>query len=218
LGERQLTILFDLDGTLIDSTEAILESFGVAFSKLDTKKPDDSEIKSLIGYPLDIMFARLGVEEEKVWDYVSAYKEYYRTVSKQKTDLLPNAIEAVELASSFATIGVVTTKTGLFSKELLDNWGILNHFGVVIGREDVTNPKPHKEPIEKALSVLNRDKESAWIIGDTILDAQSAINASIKCAGVTCGYGKEDDLQKVCDIIKPNSLEAIKHIKSLYIN
>jgi phosphoglycolate phosphatase len=215
LGEDRLTILFDLDGTLIDSTEAILESFSVAFDTHSTKKPHDDEIKALIGFPLDVMFSRLGVDESRVWDYVDAYKKHYRPISKIKTILLPQAIEAIELASSFATLGVVTTKTGLYSCELLENWGILEKFGVVIGRENVENPKPHKEPIEKALQALKKDKSNCWIIGDTILDAKSANNAGIECAGVTCGYGKKDELLQETKHIFDNAYEAIKYLETL---
>ena len=60
-----MIILFDLDGTLIDSTEAILESFEVAFKTFNQPVPDTAIIKKLIGLPLDIMFERLGVKKSK---------------------------------------------------------------------------------------------------------------------------------------------------------
>jgi len=109
-----MTILFDLDGTLIDSTEAILESFSVAFDTFKEEAPADELIKAEIGHPLDHMFTKLGVSQEKVWDYVNAYKMHYRKISCDKTVLLPNAREAVELASRYATLGVVTTKTAKY--------------------------------------------------------------------------------------------------------
>ena len=60
-----MIILFDLDGTLIDSTEAILESFAVAFKTFEKEVPEDEFIKAEIGHPLDHMFTTLGVEEDK---------------------------------------------------------------------------------------------------------------------------------------------------------
>ena len=110
-------ILFDLDGTLIDSTEAILESFGYSFKFFNQKTPDKKEIKKLIGLPLDIMFEELGAQKEKIWDYVDTYKNHYRKISAKKTKLLPFAKEAVEYANAFARLGIVTTKTALYSKE-----------------------------------------------------------------------------------------------------
>ncbi len=152
-----MIILFDLDGTLIDSTEAILESFAVAFKTFDTPVPEDEIIKAEIGHPLDIMFATLGVEACKVDAHIQAYKMHYRKISCAKTVLLPEAREAVELASQHAVLGVVTTKTAKYSIELLEHMGLMSYFDVLVGREDVEYPKPHPEPILKALSKLQSD-------------------------------------------------------------
>ena len=209
-----MTILFDLDGTLIDSTDAILESFAVAYKIFNENVPTDKDIKSLIGYPLDDMFEKLGCKGHK-WDYVDAYKKHYRIISKAKTTLLPQAKEAIQEASRFATLGIVTTKTGSYSKELLEHMEIMDYFDVLIGRENVENPKPHAEPILKAINDLKSSKDSTWMIGDTILDLHSAQNAQIKSIGVTCGYGKEKELQNYTDYVVSNTYLAINLIKSL---
>ena len=207
-----MIILFDLDGTLIDSTEAILESFGVAYEKHGRQVPDSERIKAEIGHPLDVMFAALGIEEEKVWDYVDAYKRHYRMISCQKTVLLPEAREAVELASRHAVLGVVTTKTAQYSIELLEHLGLMHHFEVLIGRENVENPKPHPEPIQKALQKLPYVSENIWMVGDTCMDMLSAKAANISGIGVTCGYGDETNLINCTEHIYANALEAVRFI------
>ncbi|MEA1920170.1 MAG: HAD family hydrolase, partial [Campylobacterota bacterium] len=169
-----MTILFDLDGTLIDSTEAILESFHNSYRFYNKTAPNDEAIKALIGHPLDVMYRELGIKEELVWDYVGTYKEHYRQISCLKTVMLPRAIEAVELAAQHFQLGIVTTKTGKYSQELLEHFGLMHHFEVLIGREHVENPKPHAEPILKAIDALTCKKESCWMIGDTRLDIASA--------------------------------------------
>jgi phosphoglycolate phosphatase len=207
-----MIILFDLDGTLIDSTEAILESFGVAYEKHGRQAPDSELIKAEIGHPLDVMFASLGIEEEKVWDYVDAYKMHYRMISCQKTVLLPHAREAVELAGKYAALGIVTTKTAKYSIELLEHLGLMHHFEVLIGREDVDNPKPHPEPIQKALQKLPPVSENIWMVGDTCMDMLSAKAANITGIGVACGYADEVNLIKCTDHIHANALEAVRFI------
>jgi len=207
-----MIILFDLDGTLIDSTEAILEGFAVAFKTFNNNVPDDVLIKAEIGHPLDVMFITLGVEEEKVWDYVAAYKKHYRKISCAKTILLPEAKEAVELASQYATLGIVTTKTAKYSIELLEHMGLMHYFEVLIGREDVTNPKPHPEPIQKALKKLPSDTDEIWMVGDTCMDMLSASSANIASVGVTCGYGSPNSLALCTDNVYHNSLEAVQFI------
>ena len=207
-----MIILFDLDGTLIDSTEAILESFGVAYETHGKVAPHSELIKAQIGHPLDVMFATLGVEEEKVWDYVDAYKMHYHMISCQKTVLLPYAREAVELASKHGKLDVVTTKTAQYSIELLEHLGLMHHFEVLIGRENVQNPKPHPEPIQKALQKLPSVSENIWMVGDTCMDMLSARAANIVGVGVTCGYADEEILINCTDHIHENALEAVRFI------
>lgn len=209
-----MTILFDLDGTLIDSTDAILEGFEEAYKFFNEEVPNCNTIKSLIGYPLDEMFEKLGCKGDK-WDYVDAYKLHYRKISREKTSLLPMAKEALEEASKFATLGIVTTKTSKYSKELLEHMEIMHYFDVLIGREDVLNPKPHEEPILKAMKALNSSQNSTWMIGDTALDLNSANNAGVSSVGVICGYGEEKELQKYTKNVVSNSFFAVKLIQSL---
>ncbi|WP_024954142.1 HAD family hydrolase [Sulfurospirillum arcachonense] len=207
-----MTILFDLDGTLIDSTDAIIESFEVAYDSFGETPASKEEIKSLIGYPLDIMFEKLGIKGDK-WEYVNAYKEHYRVISRAKTTLLPFAREAVEAAAKFATLGVVTTKTARYSQELLEHMEIMHHFKVLIGRENVENPKPHAEPILKAIQYLNALHDSTWMVGDTILDLHSAKSAGVKSVAVLCGYGEKQELAKHTDFIADNAYDAVQLIK-----
>lgn len=211
-----MTILFDLDGTLIDSTEAILESFHYSYDCYDVACPSDDDIISQIGHPLDVMYERVGLQDKQlISNMVNAYKKRYREISTEKTTLLPFAKEAVMLASLHATLGIVTTKTSKYSRELLEYFKLMKYFDVLIGREDVINPKPHGEPIEKAISFLNADKSSCWMIGDTRMDMQSANNANVKNIGIVGKYEARDVLKKYTNIIKPNALEAVEKIISL---
>jgi len=207
-----MTILFDLDGTLIDSTEAILESFAVALGEFGEVLPDETAIKAEIGHPLDAMFRTLGVSEEKVWAHVDAYKAHYRKISCQKTVLLPDALEAVRLAGAQARLGIVTTKTAAYSREMLEYMGVMDYFDVLIGREDVIHPKPHPEPVLKALSKLNADRNRCWMIGDTPMDIGAADAAGINSVAVTCGYAAQDELARHTANLAPSALEAVKKI------
>jgi len=209
---KETIILFDLDGTLIDSTEAILESFAVAFSHFGEAVPNDALIKAQIGHPLDWMFLKLGVEEEKIWEHVAAYKQHYRKISKAKTVLLPLAKEAVQKASGFALLGVVTTKTAEYSIELLEHMGLMDYFEVLIGRENVEHPKPHPEPIYKALQKLPRTGGTVWMVGDTCMDMHAAASADIKGIAVSCGYGTVEQLSKCSATICENAYEAVTFI------
>lgn len=208
-----MIILFDLDGTLIDSTEAILESFHHSLAVMEHREMiSDEAIKGLIGYPLDVMYTRLGCETKIVEDYVQTYKEHYREISRQKTLLLPFAMEAVREASAFARLGIVTTKTGHYSRDLMEHFGLMKYFEVLIGREHVDNPKPHPEPIHKALDAMAGSPKGVWMIGDTRLDIEASHRAGIECVAVTSGYDNAEQLRTLTDIIQPDALEAVRYI------
>ena len=204
------TILFDLDGTLIDSTSAILSGFYYAFDKFAAAKPSESAITTQIGYPLEIMFANLGVKSKFVDEFVKAYKERYLQIYLDQTTLLESAYEAVKFGSEFADLGVVTTKTSKFSHILLEHLGISRFLKTIIGKEDASNLKPHPEPILNALANLGKTSQNAFMVGDTKLDAIAAKGANAKSIGVLCGYGSQDELKTHCDFVCKNPLEAVK--------
>ncbi|MDD5717212.1 MAG: HAD family hydrolase [Sulfuricurvum sp.] len=206
-------ILFDLDGTLIDSTEAILESFHHALQTHNEKTDvSDTAIKSLIGHTLETMFEGVGIASGSVDAHVATYKSHYRKISCQKTLLLPNAMDAVKEAAEFARLGIVTTKTGIYSRELLEYFEIMDYFEVLIGREHVENPKPHPEPILKALEKMDGMNIPTWMIGDTRLDIEASQRAGIECVAVISGYDNEKQLRTLTDTIKPDALEAVRYI------
>ena len=210
--KKEKIILFDLDGTLIDSTEAILESFAVAFEQCGGELPHATRIKAEIGHPLEDMFASLGIEKLYIEEYVMAYREHYRKISCLKTVLLPGAERAVLLAHEEAYLGVVTTKTGLYSVELLEYMGLMHYFDVLIGGEHVAHPKPNPEPIQKALLQLPEVTSGIWMIGDTCMDMEAAKAANIDGIAVLCGYGSEENLMICSNKICQNVYEAIQFI------
>jgi len=209
---KRYTILFDLDGTLIDSTEAILESFDVAYGTFSETVPSETKIKAEIGHPLDRMFVSLGIGESEVWDYVAAYKKHYRKISREKTLLLPGAGEAVKQAFEIADLGIVTTKTAKYSVELLEHLGLMRYFSVLIGREDVEHPKPHPEPVLKALLKFETDTTDCWMVGDTCMDMHSAQAAGITGVAVTSGYASKKQLEGCAVEIVDTALDAVVSI------
>jgi phosphoglycolate phosphatase len=212
----EIIILFDLDGTLIDSTDAIIECFYHSFAELNYDFQGNVEdIKREIGHPLDVMYVTLGVPIQNVWDFVTSYKKKYNNIFEAKTTLLSNAYEAVIEASSFSRVGIVTTKTTKFTIKLLENFGILEYFETIIGRQEVTHPKPNPEPIFKALKNMNVTKSNnIYMIGDTKLDLIAAQKAKINGLGVLCGYGEKEELECYANAIYNGALEAVLDLKN----
>lgn len=210
-----MTILFDLDGTLINSTEAILESFGIAYEAFGMLKPKDEHIIRQIGNPLSIMFERTGAPNAINSDMVTRYKTHYKTIATNKTYLLECAKSAIDEASNFAALGVVTTKTSAYSNDILEHLGILKYFETVVGFDDVINPKPHPEPIFTALKRMGKERnENCFMIGDTRLDVEAANAAGISHIAVYSGYESKESLEAVSSVIEKDALEAVLRIKN----
>ncbi|MFH0710649.1 MAG: HAD family hydrolase [Pseudomonadota bacterium] len=206
-------ILFDLDGTLIDSTEAILESFYHSIrTHGEIDELNDEMITSQIGHTLETMFAGVGISNETIAVHVNTYKLYYREIACQKTFMLPHAIEAIKEAAKFARLGIVTTKTGHYSRELMEHFAVMDYFEVLIGFENVANPKPHPEPILTALEQMKSDTENVWMIGDTRLDLECSVRAGVDAIGVLSGYDNFEQLSTFDFVIQDNVLNAVRHI------
>lgn len=210
-------ILFDMDGTLIDSTNAIYQSFSKVFKDNDMPLLNKDEVARFIGHTLDDMFRFFGAKEEDIEKYCNEYKSHYIKICNKHTNLLPYVLDSIKLANTFAILGIVTTKSSKSSRELLANFGIDKYFHTIVGREDVSHTKPHKEPIIKALDAINLkiSNDRIYMIGDTILDLNAAKNAEVVGIGVLSGYGEKQELANLSPYIFQNTLQAVKFIQNL---
>lgn len=208
-------ILFDLDGTLIDSTEAVYEGICEAFKHFNQTAPTYEFASAQIGYTLEDMFHTFGVEDSKIPEFIAIYREHYGKICNAKTHLLENAQQAIKKAYEFAHLGVVTTKTAKYSKIILEHLGVLEYFVCVVGRENTLEAKPSAQPILLALEFMPKEiaKNNIYMIGDTPLDIQAANNAKIQSIGVLSGYASAELLQQYTHHIAKDALEAIERIQ-----
>lgn len=214
---KDVIVLFDLDGTLVDSTQAIYASFCDAYKKMGQKAPSFESVKNTIGHTLEDMFLQNGADSNKVAEYVHHYRICYRSLMEEGTHLLPLVKEAIIEAHSFAYLGVVTTKRGDFSQILLEKLDVWQYFECIVGIESVTHPKPSPEPIFKALEMLHitqKDivKQRIYMVGDTHLDLSAAQRAEINAVGVLCGFGKREDMEQFNVPLCESTLEAVRYI------
>lgn len=205
-------LLFDLDGTLIDSTQAILESFVNASLFFGYNfKGREEEIQALIGSPLREMFIKMGLPQGEIEECVKLYRSNYERIYLQKTILLPKVMDSFKTLPSSYLLGVVTSKSSFFSKKILENLGMIKYFFRIVGIDDVKEPKPSAEPIFKALEGLEYDKSQVYMIGDTFFDMQSAKNADVVGIGVQGKYDK--NLKEYTDFVFEDIQQALEYIK-----
>lgn len=204
--------IFDLDGTLIDSTEAIVASYQHVFDRLGRKRPSRGAIIETIGHPLPDQLRLLGISE--VEEAVAIYRPYYREIARAQTFLLPEAAETLaRFREAGWRIGLATSKRRDAAEMLLAHLGVLHYFEAVVGPEDVRHPKPHPECLWRCVALLGVERRDAWYFGDMHFDVMAGRAAGVCCAAVATGYCTRAELEALQpDAVFDTLGEAREHV------
>lgn len=187
-------VAFDLDGTLFDSTDAIVDSFFHLFDRLEQPRPNRDLIVSGIGYPLVEAIPRL--TNHDIEECIEIYRDYYPRVACEKTHLLPGAREILQaFQKAGLKQGFVTSRKRDSAELLLDYFGVLDYFQCRIGPDEVSRPKPDPEGILQAAKQLGVSPGELCVVGDMHFDVLAARDADARCVCVTTGYATRNELE-----------------------
>ncbi|MBU9712772.1 pyrophosphatase PpaX [Evansella tamaricis] len=206
------TILFDLDGTLINTIDLIIASFLHTMEVYYPGKYKREDVISFIGPPLSETFELL--DQEKV----NEMTQTYRSFNLEKHDELVTEYEGVmetleELEKNHFKMAIVTTKRRETALKGLKLMGIDRFFDVVISLDEVTDYKPHPEPLEKAMAALGSTPGKTLMVGDSQHDILGGKNAGTKTAGVAWSVkGSEFLNQYDPDIMLENMKDLLFHL------
>lgn len=184
------TILFDLDGTLIDTNELIIESFMHTFQQYG-KQLTRMEAGEFIGPPLRETF--LNADAKLADEMITTYRKHNLHHHDDFVTAFPNVASTLEqLQENNIKIGIVTTKMRTTVDMGLRVTGLDRYFETIIALDDVTHAKPHPEPILKAMREMNANVDSTLMVGDNQHDIDAGKNAGVHTAGVAWSLkGKE---------------------------
>ena len=172
------TIIFDFDGTLVDTNELILNSFK-HISEVYHKDYDEDYILSSFGEPLKNAIQR-DYNEHNIDEVLLTYKNYQEERFKEQVTLYDMVLETLQiLQEKKFKLGIATSRLKKSTQDALKLFDIEHFFKCVITVDDVANPKPHKEPLEKAMSLLGSNREETIYVGDTEFDVVCAQNAGV---------------------------------------
>lgn len=179
-------ILFDLDGTLIDSTELILVSFNYVMKEYLQKEVPEEEIRNLFGIPLRKQMALFGTEE-RADELVERYREHNLQNHEKYLKPIKGAKETLAaLKEKGYLLGIVTSKKEDAARLGMQICQIESFFDVFVFSDDVTIHKPEPEPILHALRQLKVSPKEAVYVGDSTYDIISGKKARVETVGV--GY------------------------------
>ena len=207
------TFLFDLDGTLIDSVRLILDSYHYTMRKHGLPARTDAEWLAGLGTPLRIQFAPYADTPERMAELIASYREYNLTHHDEQVTAYPGVVEAVRaLQGRGVQLGLVTSKNRSGAERGLRVVGLEGAFPVIIGADDVVNPKPHAEPVLKAMAEVGAAFESTVYIGDSTHDMESGRAAGVRTAAVLWGPFRREDLARTAPdywLERPGELLAL---------
>jgi pyrophosphatase PpaX len=190
----RIAVLFDLDGTLVDTVPFILEAVRQAFEGYGTC-PTDAEWIAGIGTPLRAQLASFARRPEDVEPLFDRYRSYWLAHHDERTRPFAGAVETVvALARAGHPIGVVTAKIEQGAFRTLRHAGLLPHVGAVVGADSCANAKPHPEPVLLALARLGGEPARALLVGDSPHDVAAAKAAGARAAAALWGACGRDVL------------------------
>lgn len=200
---RPQAILFDLDGTLVDSAPDLFEAIHLTFSQLKLECPTKENIRQWIGNGVDKLLHRsltlsldgLAASADFLWARQIFFDQYQKQSGKYST-LYPDVLRLLrKLHQQKILLACITNKNRQFTIPLLEQLNIKKYFDVIVCGDDLSNKKPHPEPLIYAAKKLNVNVKQCLMVGDSISDIQAAKNAGAAIVCVDYGYSQGTDLK-----------------------
>ncbi len=187
-------MVFDIDGTLLDSAPGIVAGFQHALRSVGFEPPDEERLRGDLGPPVGKLFTSLGVSDEVLAEAVAAYRSYYFARGLQEAVPYPGVVEVLEqLREARVPLGTATAKRTDIANAILTHHGLDHYFAVINGTDDQRTTKAGT--LAHTLQRLESpNPANAYMVGDRHSDVAGAQECGVVSVGVTWGYGSLDEL------------------------
>jgi len=197
-------LIFDLDGTLIDSKRDLIHSVNAMLLEMGRQKLDEETISGYIGHGAPLLVSRaLGgnVKEDELRRALQFFLAYYEEHKLDSTCAYPGVAETMaELGRKQLPMAVLTNKPVRISVRILEALGLVDHFRVIYGGNSFETKKPDPCGANKILEEFGAAPSETMVVGDSEVDVQTARNAGTMAATVNYGFGVHDRAQHPADI------------------
>ena len=192
-------LIFDFDGTVVDTGPGILNSLRFAFQDQGDPVPDLSDLRKFIGPPIYYSFtAFYGVPEERVADYIKSYRARYRAKGKFECAVYPGMVETLQtLRVHGVKLGIASSKPESLIYDVMAYLGITDLFDAVTGTPvDDSRHASKTDLIESTMQKLGAvDRRRVLMVGDRLYDLDGAAGAGVDSCGALFGYGSEAEFR-----------------------
>ncbi len=197
-------LIFDLDGTLIDSKRDLIHSVNAMLGEMGRARLDEETISGYIGHGAPLLVSRaLGstAKEEELRRALQFFLAYYEEHKMDTTCAYPGIPDALaELSRKKAPMAVLTNKPVKISVRILESLGLASYFRVIYGGNSFETKKPDPLGAKKILTEFGAQPHETMLVGDSEVDVQTARNAGAIAAAVNYGFGVHDRKQYPADI------------------
>jgi len=188
------TILFDLDGTLTDSGEGIMNCAALALEAFGISVPCREDLRAFVGPPLHEMFVRFGVPDDQADRAVEIYRSRYHTVGKFENFPYPGVRQMLAyLKEKGYHLMVATSKPEKLSIEILEHFDLARYFDRICGAS-MDRSRITKSDVIKYLLKDTVSEKACVMVGDTAFDVIGASAHGIRTIGVSWGYGSTEEM------------------------
>ncbi len=194
-------LLFDLDGTLIDSRADLASAVNHALTSVGLPTQTQQEIVPHVGNGVRVLLGEVmgPVSEETLDAAIVAFSEHYRVHCVDQTVLYEHVADVLAALASRHKLAVVTNKPEGFSRKILDALGVSRYLTTVVGGDSLPQRKPHPAPVFRAIRDLG-ERGQSLILGDGVQDVQAGQAAGILTCAAEYGFGFRKELLET----KPN--------------
>jgi pyrophosphatase PpaX len=212
---RPIAVLFDLDGTLVDTVPFILAAVRHTFEE-QPRRPTDAEWIAGIGTPLRTQLLQFAASPEQAEQLFERYRAYWIEHHDAATALFPGAAETVRaLKAAGHPIGVVTAKIEAGAERTLRHVGLRDQVDLIVAADTVEKSKPDPMPVRHALEQLDRAPAEAVMIGDSPHDLAAGRGAGTATVGVCWGAATREALAPLADHLVTRMDEVVPLIARL---
>lgn len=204
-------LIFDLDGTLIDSSEGVVESVNYSLRMMNQPEQPPEKIKAFIGFPLSHMYPAF--TDAPIDELYKHFRVKADEVVVASTVMLDGVRDTLELLKADGyRMAIATTKVRRNIDGIMDRFGWHDLFEVTVGGDEVARQKPEPDAFVQALEKLGTGPEQTLVVGDTVNDILAAQAIPMRIAAVTSPYGGLDEITA----LKPDfMMSSIRELPSI---
>ena len=212
-------VLFDLDGTLLDTIGDLADAANLMLAELGRPQRSQDEIHRFVGKGIPNLVRRCMTEgrtasETEIDAAVDVFRRHYAVVNGRRASIYPGIEEVLRALDAHAIpLAVVTNKAEAFTLPLLERMGIAGYFGTVVSGDTLPVKKPDPAMVRLACERLGVVPAEALMVGDSANDALSAQGAGMPVLLVSYGYSEGVPVDTIeCDGLLSDALQALDHI------